>query len=102
MLVQGWITGMIIGQATFPISCSVRKFHRQFKVNQFDCSKLLMERKRKPNGCNKCRGKGAFKHTTSELFTVYPEFQPEFGNLEGVTIIVVYHKSTIVSPIERF
>ncbi|WP_339099578.1 integrase [Enterococcus sp. DIV0840] len=101
MVAQGWTPDVIIGRAEFPISCSVRTLYRQFKANQFDCSKLPMKGKRKPNGHKERRGKQAFKRNISERSTDYPDFQQEFGHLEGDTIVGVYHKSAIITLVER-
>ena len=51
-----------------------------------------MKGKRKPNGHKERRGKQAFKRNISERLTDYPEFQQEFGHLEGDTIVGVHHK----------
>ena len=43
--------------------------------------------KRKPNGHSEKRGKQAFRRDLRERADSYPDFKPEFGHLEGDTIV---------------
>lgn len=101
MAAQGRTSDVIINRAETPISCSVRMLYRQFKTNQFDVTKLSIKDKRKPNGHKGHRGKQAFKRNISERIDDYPEFQQEFGYLEGDTIVGVHHKSAVITLVER-
>jgi len=101
MVKKGWTPDVIIGRSEVPISCSARTLYRKFKTNEFDCSKLPMKGKRKPNGHMDRRGKQAFKRNISERLTDYPEFQQEFGHLEGDTIVGIQHKSAVITLVER-
>ncbi|MFC3635610.1 IS30 family transposase [Enterococcus rivorum] len=98
---QGWTLDVIVGRAAFPISCSARTLYRQFKKNQFDVKQLPMKGKRKPKGHKERRGKQTFKRTLLERASDYPNFQQEFGHLEGDTIVDVHHKSAIITLVER-
>lgn len=98
---QGWSPDILIGRKEMPIDCSVRTLYRMFKKGLFDCGNLPMKGTRKPNGHTEKRGKQAFKRTLSERTENHPEFQEEFGHLEGDTIVGVHHKSTVITLVER-
>lgn len=98
---QGWTPDVIIGRCEKTIDCSMRTLYRQFKDNLFDATTLPLKGKRKPNGHKERRGRQAFKRNIAERKTDYPQFQTEFGHLEGDTIVGVQHKSAVITLVER-
>lgn len=94
---QGWTPDVIVGRAEIPVSCSVRTPYRLFKHGYFDFSSLPMKGKRKPNGYKEKRGKQAFKRTIHQRDNEYPDFKPEFGHLEGDTIVGKNHKNAVIT-----
>jgi len=56
-----------------------------------------MQGKRNPNGPIEKRGKQAFKRTIRNRDTEHPNYQKEFGHLEGDTIVGSKHKSSILT-----
>lgn len=60
-----------------------------------------MKGKRKPNDYKEKRGKQAFMRNIRERVADYPEFENEFGHLEGDTIVGKDHKSAVITLVGR-
>lgn len=56
--------------------------------------------KRKQNGQKETRGKQAFRRDLHDRADIYPDFNTEFGHLEGDTIVGEKHKSAVISLVE--
>nr|MDK7631874.1 IS30 family transposase [Globicatella sanguinis] len=71
-----------------------RTLYRRFKDSElFDPSTLPMKGKRKPNGHQEKRGKQHFRRTIEDRKKENPQYEKEFGHLEGDTIVGKDHKS---------
>ena len=71
----------------------MRTLYRKFKSGEFNQETLPMKDKRKPNGHQEKRGKQSFRRNIRDRDIDHPNYQKEFGHLEGDTIVGRHHKS---------
>src|SRR5699024_4673099 len=79
----------------------MRTLYRKFKSGEFSQETLPMKGKRKPNGHQEKRGKQSLRRNIRDRDIDRPNYQEEFGHLEGDTIVGRHHKSAVIILVER-
>lgn len=78
-----WSLDVIKGTYPDKIPCSMRTLYRLADRGIFKIEDLPWKGKRKPNGKVEKRGKQSFRRDLREWADIYPDFDTEFGHLEG-------------------
>jgi len=60
-----------------------------------------MQDKRKPNGHQEKRGKQSFRRSIRDRDSDHPNYQEEFGHLEGDTIVGNHYESSVIRLVGR-
>ncbi|WP_438836439.1 IS30 family transposase [Streptococcus pluranimalium] len=100
-LERDWSLEVIKGTYPDKIPCSMRTLYRLVDRGIFNKEDLSWKGKRKLNGKKETRVKQAFRRDIRERAKLCPDFDSEFGHLEGVTIVGQNHKSAVITLVEK-
>lgn len=96
---KGWTPDILCNHPSSPLKISTKTLYRRYKdderLSQYN---LPMKGKRKPNGYTEKRGGSqSFCLTIEDRERIFPNYESEYGHIEGDSIIGKAHKSRAIT-----